>query len=135
MEQFIRAKYEQKKWIAKDWTPGSVTVSADVTMKIWIFQKVFIKTYYLLDSSIKLKEDTEAVKEKRKSNNSKIALASTVVDSSKPIKTTKPMNPPNFSNDLKEIKPSIDNSLPLVDFGTESNWILSFLFQNEKICK
>jgi hypothetical protein len=30
MEQFIRAKYEQKKWIAKDWTPGSVTVAADV---------------------------------------------------------------------------------------------------------
>jgi hypothetical protein len=30
MEQFIRAKYEQKKWIAKDWTPGSVTVTANV---------------------------------------------------------------------------------------------------------
>ena len=69
---------------------------------------------------LKLK-DIEAVKEKRKSNSSKIALASTVVDSSKPIKTTKPVNPPNPSNDLKEIKPSIDNSLPLVDFGTESN--------------
>lgn len=23
MEQFIRSKYEQKKWIAKDWTPES----------------------------------------------------------------------------------------------------------------
>ena len=46
MEQFIRAKYEQKKWIAKDWTPGSVTVSADVTMIILIFQEDFIKNYY-----------------------------------------------------------------------------------------
>lgn len=33
MEQFIRAKYEQKKWIAKDWTPSSnIHVSSDVNI-------------------------------------------------------------------------------------------------------
>jgi hypothetical protein len=31
MEQFIRGKYEARKWIAKDWTPGSVMVSNEVS--------------------------------------------------------------------------------------------------------
>lgn len=30
MEQFIRAKYEQRKWIAKDWVPTPVTVPPHV---------------------------------------------------------------------------------------------------------
>ena len=35
MEQFIRQKYEQKKWIAKDWVPGSVSaVAVDVNYPI-----------------------------------------------------------------------------------------------------
>jgi hypothetical protein len=36
-------------------------------------------------------------------------------------KSPKTTNPPNPSNDLKEIKSSVENSLPLVDFGTERN--------------
>jgi len=31
MEQFIRGKYEAKKWIAKEWTQPAITVSSDVS--------------------------------------------------------------------------------------------------------
>lgn len=31
MEQFIRSKYESRKWIAKEWTQPTITVSADVS--------------------------------------------------------------------------------------------------------
>lgn len=34
MEQFIRSKYEQKKWIAKEWTQPTITVSSDVNKNI-----------------------------------------------------------------------------------------------------
>jgi stromal membrane-associated protein len=30
MEQFIRGKYEAKKWIAKEWTPSAVVISSDL---------------------------------------------------------------------------------------------------------
>ena len=30
MEQFIRQKYEQRKWIAKEWIPSNITISPDV---------------------------------------------------------------------------------------------------------
>lgn len=30
LEAFIRAKYEQRKWIAKDWIPPEITVSSDL---------------------------------------------------------------------------------------------------------
>lgn len=32
LESFIRAKYEQRKWIAKDWIPPEITVSSDVSV-------------------------------------------------------------------------------------------------------
>lgn len=31
MEQFIRGKYESKKWIAKEWTQPTITVPAEVS--------------------------------------------------------------------------------------------------------
>lgn len=34
MEQFIRGKYESKKWIAKEWTAPTITVPTEVTYKI-----------------------------------------------------------------------------------------------------
>lgn len=30
MEQFIRAKYEQRKWIDKSWTPAPITIPPQV---------------------------------------------------------------------------------------------------------
>ena len=30
MEQFIRGKYESKKWIAKEWKPQTVTIPVEV---------------------------------------------------------------------------------------------------------
>ena len=30
LESFIRAKYEQRKWIAKEWIPPEITVPIDV---------------------------------------------------------------------------------------------------------
>ena len=32
LETFIRSKYEQRKWIAKDWIPPEITVSSDVSV-------------------------------------------------------------------------------------------------------
>lgn len=32
LESFIRAKYEQRKWIAKEWIPPEITVSLDVSV-------------------------------------------------------------------------------------------------------
>lgn len=32
LEAFIRAKYEQRKWLAKDWIPPEITVSSDVSV-------------------------------------------------------------------------------------------------------
>ena len=31
MEQFIRQKYEQRKYIAKEWIPPNITISPDVS--------------------------------------------------------------------------------------------------------
>ena len=31
MEQFIRNKYDQKKWIAREWTQPKIVVSSDVS--------------------------------------------------------------------------------------------------------
>jgi stromal membrane-associated protein len=30
LEQFIRSKYEQKRWIAKEWIPPNIAISPDV---------------------------------------------------------------------------------------------------------
>ncbi len=32
LESFIRAKYEQRKWIAKEWIPPEITVPIDVSV-------------------------------------------------------------------------------------------------------
>ena len=32
LESFIRAKYEQRKWIAKEWIPPEITVPSDVSV-------------------------------------------------------------------------------------------------------
>jgi hypothetical protein len=32
LESFIRAKYEQRKWIAKEWIPTEITVPIDVSV-------------------------------------------------------------------------------------------------------
>lgn len=32
LESFIRAKYEQRKWIAKEWVPPEIMVSSDVSV-------------------------------------------------------------------------------------------------------
>ena len=31
LEQFIRSKYEQRKWIAKEWIPPNICISPDVS--------------------------------------------------------------------------------------------------------
>jgi hypothetical protein len=41
MEQFIRSKYEQQKWIQKDWKPRPIVVSPDV-MKFLSFNNIKI---------------------------------------------------------------------------------------------
>ncbi len=35
LESFIRAKYEQRKWIAKEWIPPEITVSSDVSVVLF----------------------------------------------------------------------------------------------------
>ena len=30
LEQFVRSKYEQRKWIAKEWIPPNINISPDV---------------------------------------------------------------------------------------------------------
>ena len=35
LESFIRAKYEQRKWIAKEWIPPDITVSSDVSVVLF----------------------------------------------------------------------------------------------------
>jgi hypothetical protein len=37
LETFIRSKYEQRKWIAKDWIPPEITVSSDVSVVLVFF--------------------------------------------------------------------------------------------------
>ena len=34
MEQFIRSKYEQKKWINKEWTQQSIVVPTEVNILV-----------------------------------------------------------------------------------------------------
>ncbi len=36
LESFIRAKYEQRKWIAKEWIPPEITVSSDVSVVLFL---------------------------------------------------------------------------------------------------
>ncbi len=36
LESFIRAKYEQRKWIAKEWIPPEITVSSDVSVVLFV---------------------------------------------------------------------------------------------------
>lgn len=40
MEQFIRGKYETRKWIDKNWVPSVVTVPPEV--KIKLFNEIII---------------------------------------------------------------------------------------------
>lgn len=37
LEAFIRAKYEQRKWIAKEWIPPEIKVSSDVSVVSYLF--------------------------------------------------------------------------------------------------
>ena len=30
LEQFVRSKYEQRKWIAKEWIPPNINISPDL---------------------------------------------------------------------------------------------------------
>jgi len=90
MEQFIRSKYEQKKWIAKDWTPESAPT---------------------------LKED-ETVKEKKKTS-SKLVLGS-MAESPKAAASKKIVSNPSEIDNSKQVLNIFDNSAPLVDFGTET---------------
>jgi stromal membrane-associated protein len=39
LESFIRAKYEQRKWIAKEWIPPEITVSSDVSVVLLLDYK------------------------------------------------------------------------------------------------
>ncbi len=41
LESFIRAKYEQRKWIAKEWIPPEITVSSDVSVVLFVCLLVF----------------------------------------------------------------------------------------------
>jgi hypothetical protein len=41
LESFIRAKYEQRKWIAKEWIPPEITVSSDVSVVFFVCLLVF----------------------------------------------------------------------------------------------
>lgn len=38
LEAFIRAKYEQRKWIAKEWIPPEIKVSSDVSVVLFFFR-------------------------------------------------------------------------------------------------
>jgi hypothetical protein len=40
LEAFIRAKYEQRKWIAKEWIPPEITVPIDVSVVLWLFNYI-----------------------------------------------------------------------------------------------
>jgi hypothetical protein len=41
MEQFIRAKYEQKKWIDKNWRPSPITIPPNVILDLFAQKKSF----------------------------------------------------------------------------------------------
>jgi hypothetical protein len=43
LESFIRAKYEQRKWIAKEWIPPEITVSSDVSVVLFFIFCLIIK--------------------------------------------------------------------------------------------
>lgn len=98
MEQFIRSKYESRKWIAKEWTQPTITVSAD------------------------LKEDMDA-NSKRKSKSGAVnldsAFSSMKLDAQpKQKKTSKPASSPTS----KAPEPKINES-SLLDL--ESNDVFS----------
>jgi hypothetical protein len=42
LEAFIRAKYEQRKWIAKEWIPPEITVSNDVSVVLFAFEFTYV---------------------------------------------------------------------------------------------
>lgn len=96
MEQFIRGKYEQKKWIAKEWTPESVVVSSE------------------------LRED-ESFKEKRKSKNETVKINMENAFSSMKL-DSKPKSSPKANSTLPNGKtPSKNNETTMTNKKQESS--------------
>ena len=44
MEQFIRGKYEARKWIAKDWIPPSISELMNEVRNILFIKRVYLKS-------------------------------------------------------------------------------------------
>ena len=52
LESFIRAKYEQRKWIAKEWIPPEITVSSDVSVVLFMLAFVLIGTIIRIETRL-----------------------------------------------------------------------------------
>lgn len=79
MEQFIRGKYESKKWIAKEWTQPTITVPAELKVDASSKEKRKTKNGVSLDGAFnKMNLDAPANAKPKKASPNKPAVAEPV---------------------------------------------------------
>lgn len=107
MEQFIRGKYEQRKWIDKNWSPSPITIPPHVKYLAFFWNKLkFLLKFFVFEQLIEDDRDKRKHGEKPKAEVNVANKNST--NSSGNVKKS-PTVPSNVGGSDENARPSNEN--------------------------